>query len=187
MSSVSVSLLKFHRDCVTVSVISDFLMGSSTRLVLAVLAVAPCTGAATTTTQGSPRCVALHARYSPCPVAARTAALLRIRGGVRQLGDRDDWDAVQAEAGEKLLVVDFTATWCGPCQRIAPAFAQIADEYAERALFVKIDVDVLGELAAELGVTSMPTFLFFRSGHVIDTMRGADEAGLRALVAEHAA
>ena len=46
-------------------------------------------------------------------------------------------------------------------------------------------VDVLGELAAELGVTSMPTFLFFRSGHVIDTMRGADEAGLRALVAEH--
>ena len=118
---------------------------------------------------------------------ALPAALLRLRGGVRQLEDRDDWAAVQAEAGDKLLVVDFTATWCGPCQRIAPAFAAIADEYAGSAIFVKIDVDVLGELAAELGVTSMPTFLFFRSGHVIDTMRGADEAGLRALVAEHAA
>lgn len=46
--------------------------------------------------------------------------------------------------------------------------------------------DVLGDLAAELGVTSMPTFLFFRDGEVIDSMRGADEAGLRALVAEHA-
>ena len=114
-------------------------------------------------------------------------ALLRLRGGVRQLQDRDDWAAVQAEAGEKLLVVDFTASWCGPCQRIAPAYAAIADEYAGKALFVKIDVDVLGELAAELGVTSMPTFLFFRSGLVIDTMRGANEAGLRALVAEHAA
>ena len=76
--------------------------------------------------------------------------------------------------------------WCQPCQRIAPAFAALADEYAESAIFVKVDVDTLGELAAELGVTSMPTFLFFKSGEVIDTMRGADENGLRALVAEHA-
>ena len=97
------------------------------------------------------------------------------------------FQAVQAEAevGDKLLVVDFTATWCGPCQRIAPAFAALADEYADSTICVKIDVDVLGELAQELGVTSMPTFLFFRSGEVIDTMRGADEAGLRALIAEH--
>ena len=54
------------------------------------------------------------------------------------------------------------------------------------ALLVKVDVDNLGELAAELGVTSMPTFLFFRSGEMIDSMRGADEDGLRMLVAEHA-
>ena len=124
-----------------------------------------------------------HVPTLPVPLAP---AVLRLRGGVRQLEDREDWNAVQAEAGDKLLVVDFTATWCGPCQRIAPAFAAIADEYADDAIFVKIDVDVLGDLAAELGVTSMPTFLFFRSGHVVDTMRGAHEDGLRALVAEHA-
>ena len=83
-------------------------------------------------------------------------------------------------------MVDFTAVWCGPCQRIAPAYAALAEEYADEAVFVKVDVDRLGELAAELGVTSMPTFLFFKSGEMIDSMRGADEAGLRALVAEHA-
>ena len=63
----------------------------------------------------------------------------------------------------------------------------LADEYADSALLVKVDVDQLGELAAQLGVTSMPTFLFFRDGEMIDSMRGADEAGLRALVDEHAA
>ena len=98
----------------------------------------------------------------------------------------DPKPSAQVEAADKLLVVDFTAVWCGPCQRIAPAFAALAEEFADSALFVKVDVDRLGELAAQLGVTSMPTFLFFRGGEVIDTMRGADEAGLRALVVEHA-
>ena len=69
------------------------------------------------------------------------AGVLRLRGGVRTLEDRADWEAVQAEAeaGNKLLVVDFTATWCGPCQRIAPFFAALADEYADSAICIKID------------------------------------------------
>lgn len=114
--------------------------------------------------------------------------LLALRGGVREIEDRADWEALLAHADESglLLVVDFTAVWCGPCQRIAPVYTALADEYAETAILVKADVDILGDLAAELGVTSMPTFLFFRSGEVVDSMRGADEAALRALVAEHA-
>ena len=124
-------------------------------------------------------------------IAARSSVtglnvIQRLRGGVREIEDMEDWEAAQAEASDKLLVVDFTATWCGPCQRIAPTYAALAEEYAETALLVKVDVDNLGELAAELGVTSMPTFLFFRSGEMIDSMRGADEDGLRMLVAEHA-
>ena len=148
-------------------------------------------------------------------VQTSSSRLLQLRGGVRSLDDIEEWEAVQVnvergaypppypsapspkprldpkpsaqvEAADKLLVVDFTAVWCGPCQRIAPAFAALAEEFADSALFVKVDVDRLGELAAQLGVTSMPTFLFFRGGEVIDTMRGADEAGLRALVVEHA-
>ena len=123
----------------------------------------------------------------PTTSAAHTrAALLRLRGGVREVADMDDWEALQEEAADRLLVVDFTATWCGPCQMIAPTYAALAEEYAESAILVKVDVDELGELAQQLGVTSMPTFLFFRNGEMIDSMRGADEAGLRALVAEHA-
>lgn len=111
--------------------------------------------------------------------------VLQLRGGVRQLEDRDEWEALLADAGDRLIVVDFTATWCGPCQRIAPAYEKLAEAHEDAALFVKIDVDELGDLAAELGVTSMPTFLFLRDGQVIDTLRGADEEGLRAMIATH--
>mmetsp|Transcript_57462 Transcript_57462/g.101541 ORF Transcript_57462/g.101541 Transcript_57462/m.101541 type:complete len:153 (-) Transcript_57462:116-574(-) len=110
--------------------------------------------------------------------------LLRLRGGVHTLVDMDDWAAVQESAENKLIVLDFTASWCGPCQRIAPAFEALAAETAN-AIFVKCDVDELGELAAELGVTSMPTFLLFRSGEIVGSLRGANEEALRSLVAEH--
>ena len=100
--------------------------------------------------------------------------LLRLRGGVHTLTDMDDWAAAQETAGDKLIVLDFTATWCGPCQRIAPAFEAMASEMPD-VLFLKCDVDELGELAAELGVTSMPTFLLFRAGENIGSLRGADE------------
>lgn len=149
--------------------------------VLLAVAWAACVSAAATDRSA----VLLRVAATPPPLEQLVLpSLLRLRGGVRELEDHSDWETVLAEAGDKLLVVDFTATWCGPCQRIAPAFAEIAEEYGDSAVFVKIDVDVLGDLAAELGVTSMPTFLFFRNGEAIDTMRGADEAGLRTLVKE---
>ena len=85
------------------------------------------------------------------------------------------------------MVVDFTATWCGPCQRIAPVYEAISEEHSDDAIFLKVDVDELAELAAELGVTSMPTFLFYRLGEQIDSMRGADESLLRELVEKHTA
>ena len=109
--------------------------------------------------------------------------VLRLRGGVPMLATKGEFDKCLADAGDKLVVVDFTATWCGPCQRIAPVFVKLAEEMPD-VVFVKVDVDKLGELAAQLGVTSMPTFLFMRNGEVVDRMSGADEAGLRAMVAE---
>ena len=120
------------------------------------------------------------------------AVLTQLRGGggtemVRELEDADELEALHQEANEaaQLLVLDFTATWCGPCQRIAPVVHDLAEEYSGQAIFAKIDVDIMGDVAAELGVTSMPTFLFFRNGELVDTMRGADETGLRERVAEH--
>uniref|UniRef100_A0A1B6H2V4 PITH domain-containing protein n=1 Tax=Cuerna arida TaxID=1464854 RepID=A0A1B6H2V4_9HEMI len=73
----------------------------------------------------------------------------------------------------KLIVVDFTASWCGPCLRMAPVFEQLSRTY-NRAVFLKVDVDVCQETAAAQGVSSMPTFIFYRNRTKIDRMSGAD-------------
>merc|ERR1712083_683836 len=56
------------------------------------------------------------------------STMLRIRGGVREVESTDEWDEL-LQNENRLLVVDFTATWCGPCQRIAPAYAALAEEF----------------------------------------------------------
>ena len=86
-----------------------------------------------------------------------------------------------AKAGtDRLVVVDCYADWCGPCRAISPTVDALAKEYLD-VVFVKLDVDVLGEIAAELGVTSMPTFLFFRCGKAADAGRGSHRGCLERL------
>jgi thioredoxin 1 len=72
-----------------------------------------------------------------------------------------------------LVVLDFFATWCGPCKRIAPAFEELAKEYTD-VTFLKVDVDEATELAEQYGVNAMPTFLFLVNGQVTMTVEGAD-------------
>lgn len=150
----------------------------ATSSILALLCLCT-TGSATSSVQPA-------ARFSAA--ATTRSVLLRLRGGdgsYKTLEAGESLDELQAAAGDKLVVVDFTATWCGPCQRIAPVFAELAEQYAESCTFVKVDVDEHGELTAALGVSSLPTFLFFRGGEQIDMLRGADEEGLRNLVSKH--
>ena len=136
----------------------------------------------------------LAARVTPPPCArgltTATAvravpALHRLRGGARVIETEDEFDALLAGAGAKLVVVDFTASWCGPCQRIAPKYAELAEAYADDALLVKVDVDENAELAARMGVQVLPTFIVLRDGEEVAKMSGADPAKLEALVKEH--
>ncbi|CAB3982567.1 thioredoxin 1 [Paramuricea clavata] len=78
----------------------------------------------------------------------------------------------------KLVIVDFTASWCGPCKRIAPVFEQLSNQFTAAA-FLKVDVDICKVTAASHGIRAMPTFLFFIHGQKVDEMKGADPASLQ--------
>ena len=71
------------------------------------------------------------------------------------------------------VVVDFFASWCGPCKMIAPVLDQLATELAGKAKIVKVDVDESRDVAMEYNIKSMPTFIFFNNGEIADKAVGA--------------
>lgn len=75
--------------------------------------------------------------------------------------------------GSQPLVVDFWATWCGPCRMVGPVISELAEEYDGRIAVGKCDVEDNEELAAEFGIRNIPTILFFRNGQLIDKVVGA--------------
>ncbi|XP_031638889.1 thioredoxin-like protein 1 [Contarinia nasturtii] len=103
---------------------------------------------------------------------------------VRVIEDDSHFQQELQAAGVRLVCVDFTASWCGPCQRIAPHFEQLPTKYP-RAVFLKVDVDKCQDTAAAQGVSAMPTFFFYRNKTKIDRLQGADLAGLEAKIQQH--
>jgi thioredoxin len=98
-------------------------------------------------------------------------------GTIKVINDELHFQTELSNASTRLVVADFTASWCGPCQRIAPIFQQLSTKYA-KAVFLKIDVDKCQETAAMQGVSAMPTFIFYRNRTKVDTLRGADPTAL---------
>ena len=79
----------------------------------------------------------------------------------------------QLKGGAQPLVVDFWATWCGPCRMLAPIISELAKEYDGRIVVGKCDVEENEELAVEFGIRNIPTVLFFKNGAVVDKLVGA--------------
>jgi len=71
------------------------------------------------------------------------------------------------------VMVDFGATWCGPCRMIAPYMEQLSDEYAGKAVVAKVDVDECPGISAKYGIRNVPTVLIFKNGEIVDKNVGA--------------
>ena len=80
---------------------------------------------------------------------------------------------------DKLVVVDFSASWCMPCKMIAPVFEEMAGEFADSCTFLKVDVDETPEIAEKYQVMAMPTFIFIRNGEVVSRFSGASVEKMR--------
>lgn len=86
----------------------------------------------------------------------------------------DDNFADEVEQAEGLQMIDFWATWCGPCRLVSPIVTELAEEYAEKGLRVgKLDVDSNPSTTARFRVTSIPSILFFKNGELVDRVIGA--------------
>ena len=71
------------------------------------------------------------------------------------------------------VVVDFSATWCGPCRKVEPIIEELSDEYEDKMIVVKCDVEECPGIAAKYGIMNIPTVLFFKGGQPVDKNVGA--------------
>ncbi|KAL8123752.1 hypothetical protein AgCh_011665 [Apium graveolens] len=85
---------------------------------------------------------------------------------------------------EMQIVVDFTATWCGPCRIMSPYFAELAKSMSS-AIFLKVDVDELKSVAEEYDIEAMPTFMLLKEGKVVEKVIGAKKEELQQTIAKH--
>lgn len=87
-------------------------------------------------------------------------------------------------SSDKVAIVDFYATWCGPCKAIEPVMEKLS-EMAPEAEFLRVDVDQQTDIAEEYGITAMPTIKFYRDAVPVDTVIGANLGKIVSLLKEH--
>lgn len=105
-------------------------------------------------------------------------------GGITEVSSKKHWDDCLSKAASRAVVVDFTATWCGPCRMIGPIFLKLSEKYTN-LMFLKVDVDAVADVAAECKVRAMPTFQVYVQGQKVEEIVGANPAALEAAVVKY--
>uniref|UniRef100_F7G6L6 Thioredoxin n=1 Tax=Callithrix jacchus TaxID=9483 RepID=F7G6L6_CALJA len=100
-----------------------------------------------------------------------------------QIDSKDAFQEAMDAAGDKLVVVDFSATWYGPCKMIKPFFNSLSEKYSSVG-FLEVDVDDCQDVASECEVKCMPTFQFFKKGQKVGEFSGANKEKLEATINE---
>lgn len=85
----------------------------------------------------------------------------------------DDTFEAEVLKSDKPVLVDFWATWCGPCRAVSPILDQIAEEHSDKIRFVKVDVDANPQLAMKYQITSIPAMKVYKGGEVVKSFVGA--------------
>lgn len=97
---------------------------------------------------------------------------LAAQGTVVHLSSSNQLDELISKGN---VVVDFYATWCGPCKSVAPVLDRLAQQYAGKVSFVKVNVDQFKDLSDKFNIKGMPTFYFFKNSQKVDSFSGAHE------------
>lgn len=93
---------------------------------------------------------------------------------VASVKSKSELQQVLAAAGERVVCVKFTATWCGPCKKIQPVLQALGEKYSQQFMVYASDVDASTELVEHFKIVSMPTFIFMWKNRVVYTLKGAD-------------
>ncbi|OAL03829.1 thioredoxin-domain-containing protein [Phaeosphaeriaceae sp. SRC1lsM3a] len=112
-----------------------------------------------------------------------TSRMSEHKEGVHNLQSVEDYKKA-LEAKDTFIVLDCFATWCGPCKMIAPTIVKFSEKYPE-ARFYKLDIDEVPDVAQELGIRAMPTFVFFKNGEKVGEVVGANPKAIEAGIQEH--
>ncbi|KAK7287091.1 hypothetical protein RIF29_00125 [Crotalaria pallida] len=105
-------------------------------------------------------------------------------GNVKLITTKESWDAKLEEAKRdgKIVIANFSATWCGPCKIIAPYYSELSEKYTS-LMFLLVDVDELADFSTSWDIKATPTFFFLKDGEEVDKLVGANKPELQRKVA----
>merc|ERR1712130_14464 len=120
------------------------------------------------------------------PVSLHSPAFISRSFAVTKINGDAEFKENCLQKSSQLIVIDWTADWCGPCRVIAPEFEKMSNEEDNiNVKFVKVDVDSHMNLAQQYRVQALPTFTLFKNAQIIDQVIGADIAKLKSVVDLH--